>query len=77
MSSRWTPECFCYYEHPVSRCGAKTKDQRGDCKFYLPNRIGDCAHLCCDSDNMCDNRYANFEAYAILIKDQVKPNKSE
>jgi hypothetical protein len=71
MSSRWLPECYCFYEHPLSKCGAKTKAERGGCKYFTPNCSGDdCSHFGDDLKH-CDNHYANFEAYAAQHKDKI------
>lgn len=61
-------ENFCFYEHPLSRCGAQTQAQRLACKYYSPGYDGACTHFNDDLDRRCDNHFANFEAYAILDK---------
>jgi len=61
-------ENFCSYEHPLSRCNATTPAERLACKFYSPGHDGACSHFCGDINRRCDNHFANFEAYAVLIK---------
>jgi hypothetical protein len=68
MSESWYNENLCYYEHPLSRCGAKDKNDRIRCKHCLGNGGGDCAHYGGNDNRKCSSVAANFEAYGASLK---------
>jgi len=63
-------ELLCYFDPDENRCRCVAeKGCHETCKFFHPTGNGrPCSHLRPDTAGGCDNRYAQFEAYAATLK---------